>query len=167
MKADKVLVFVVLLILVLWAGSGLVIYYLVDNWSDRGTLGDLFGVSNSLFSGLALAGLIFTTYKSRTELLSQRDEIEINRKELIKSRKIQERSERALKEQAKQMKLVTRLNGLNTLVNYFTDQINQPHLNEELLALAKAKRKEAIHEIDLILERLGDDEVEDLHEPIL
>ncbi|MGC6402326.1 MAG: hypothetical protein ACON4A_02645 [Flavobacteriaceae bacterium] len=98
MKADKVLVFVVLLILVLWAGSGLVIYYLVDNWSDRGTLGDLFGVSNSLFSGLALAGLIFTTYKSRTELLSQRDEIEVNRKELIKSRKIQERSERALKE---------------------------------------------------------------------
>ncbi|MGC6402327.1 MAG: hypothetical protein ACON4A_02650 [Flavobacteriaceae bacterium] len=65
------------------------------------------------------------------------------------------------------MKLVTRLNGLNTLVNYFTDQINQPHPNEELLALAKAKRKEAIHEIDLILERLGDDEVEDLHEPIL
>ena len=167
MKADKVLVFVVLLILVLWAGSGLVIYYLVDNWSDRGTLGDLFGVINSLFSGLALVGLIFTTYKSRTELLSQRDEIEVNRKELIKSRKIQERSERALKEQAKQMKLVTRLNGLNILVNYFTDQINQPHPNEELLALAKAKRKEAIHEIDLILERLGDDEVEDLHEPIL
>lgn len=159
----KFLVTITISIFILWALSGVIIYFLLDNWSDRGTFGDLFGVINSLFSGLALAGLIYTTYISRKDIIDQRDEIEINRKELIKSRKIQEKSERALEEQAFQLKLSTKLNGLQTLVSYFTSQIANQNNSEEVILLARKKRREAISEIDKIIDRLGDEEVESVN----
>ncbi len=159
----KFLVTITISIFILWALSGVIIYFLLDNWSDRGTFGDLFGVINSLFSGLALAGLIYTTYISRKDIIDQRDDIEINRKELIKSRKIQEKSERALEEQAFQLKLSTKLNGLQTLVSYFTSQIANQNNSEEVILLARKKRREAISEIDKIIDRLGDEEVESVN----
>ncbi len=159
----KFLVTITVSIFILWALSGVIIYFLLDNWSDRGTFGDLFGVINSLFSGLALAGLIYTTYISRKDIIDQRGEIEINRKELIKSRKIQEKSERALEEQAIQLKLSTKLNGLQTLVSYFTSQISNQNNSEEVILLARKKRREAISEIDKIIDRLGDEEVESVN----
>lgn len=162
MKLDKVLIFVVVIIIFLWALSGFAIYFFIDNWNDRGTFGDLFGVINSLFSGLALAGLIYTTYKNKNLMIDQRNEIEINRKELVRSRKIQEKSEKVLEEQARQMSLNTKLNGLKTLVDYFTLQINNPKNSEEIISLARKKRKEAIFEIDKLMNRLGDDDLESL-----
>ncbi len=162
MKLDKVLIFVVTIIIFLWALSAFAIYFFIDNWNDRGTFGDLFGVINSLFSGLALAGLIYTTYKNKNLMIDQRNEIEINRKELVRSRKIQEKSEKVLEEQARQMSLNTKLNGLKTLVDYFTLQINNPKNSEEIISLARKKRKEAIFEIDKLMNRLGDDDLESL-----
>lgn len=159
----KILIYVIGGIILLWLSSGVLIYTFIDNWNDRGTFGDLFGFINSLFSGLALAGLIFTIYSNRNELKIQREEIEINRKELIKSRKIQEKSERALEEQVRQLKLTTKLTGLQTLVDYFSHQISNNTNSEEVILLARKKRKDAILEIDQIIERLGDEEVESLN----
>ena len=48
----------------------------------RGQLGDLFGAANSLFSGLAFAGIIFTIFLQRQELKAQRHELELTRNEL-------------------------------------------------------------------------------------
>ena len=47
--------------------------------NDRGTIGDMFGSINSLFSGLALAGIILT-------ILLQRKELKLQRKELADTR---------------------------------------------------------------------------------
>ena len=159
----KILIYIIISIILLWLSSGILIYLLLDNWNDRGTFGDLFGFINSLFSGLALAGLIFTIYSNRNELKIQREEIEINRKELIKSRKIQERSERVLEEQVKQLKLTTKLTGLQILVDYFSNQISNKNNSEEIIILARKKRKDAIFEIDQLIERLGDEEVESIN----
>lgn len=158
---NKILGIIVVTIIIIWAASGLATLYFIDNWSDRGTFGDLFGAINSLFSGLALAGLIYTIYQSKNDLLLQREEIETNRKELIKSRKAQERSEKALEEQVHQMRLAAKLNGLKTLVDYFSAQINNPNNSEEVILKAREKRREAIAEIDQLIDRLGDDEIED------
>jgi len=51
----------------------------------RGTIGDMFGVANALFSGLAFAGLIVTILMQRKELKLQRKEIGHNRVEFEKS----------------------------------------------------------------------------------
>ncbi|MGK0447081.1 MAG: hypothetical protein ACJA2M_000853 [Polaribacter sp.] len=49
--------------------------------NDRGTLGDMFGTVNALFSGLAFAGIIFTILLQRKELSYQREELRETRKE--------------------------------------------------------------------------------------
>ncbi len=158
---NYVLAAIVISVIVLWALSGIATIYLIVDWSIRGTFGDLFGAINSLFSGLALAGLIYTIYQSKNDLNLQREEIEINRKELIKSRKAQERSEKALEEQVFQMKLAAKLNGLKTLIDYFNIQINNPNSSEEVILKAREKRRETIVEIDQLINRMGDEELEE------
>jgi len=50
---------------------------------ERGTFGDMFGSINALYSGLALAGIIFTILLQRKELQYQREELRETRKEFI------------------------------------------------------------------------------------
>lgn len=66
----------VVVILAIWGLSGFAISHLHPNNPDsRGTFGDMFGAVNSLFSGLALATLIFAA-KLQSDLLAiQRQEI--------------------------------------------------------------------------------------------
>lgn len=45
-------------VLGLWLLSGVVIILVFDQWPARGQFGDLFGAVNSLFSGLAFAGIV-------------------------------------------------------------------------------------------------------------
>ncbi len=58
-------------------------YKILITEKDRGTIGDMFGVVNSLFSGLAFAGIIITIYLQRDELRLQRNELEQTRNEFI------------------------------------------------------------------------------------
>ncbi len=53
-----------------------------DTWQDRGTFGDMFGAVNTLFSGLAFAGIIFAISLQSKELELQRSELELTREEL-------------------------------------------------------------------------------------
>tara|TARA_R110002050_G_scaffold100607_2_gene208373 strand:- start:21901 stop:22779 length:879 start_codon:yes stop_codon:yes gene_type:complete len=72
-------IFSVILIIVLWF---LTYFYLKDlEPNDRGTLGDMFGTINALFSGLAFAGIIFTILLQRRELKYQREELQATRRE--------------------------------------------------------------------------------------
>ncbi|MCK6429690.1 MAG: putative phage abortive infection protein [Burkholderiaceae bacterium] len=61
-----------------WAITGLVLL----PREDRGTIGDMFGAANALFSGLAFAGIIYTIWIQRTELQLQRKELALTRAEL-------------------------------------------------------------------------------------
>jgi len=68
------------------AGFGLV-YHFIANWAERGQFGDLFGVTNSFFSGLAFAGLIYTIYLQSRQIEIQAREIrrgEINTQESLR-----------------------------------------------------------------------------------
>ena len=49
---------------------------------ERGTFGDMFGVANALFSGLAFAGVLFAIFLQREDLETQKKQLELNRKEL-------------------------------------------------------------------------------------
>ncbi len=72
-------IIVSILIIGLWSGS----YFALQDFpeKERGTIGDMFGVINSLFSGLALAGIILTILLQRKELKYQREELRDTRKE--------------------------------------------------------------------------------------
>lgn len=66
----------------------------ISDPSSRGVYGDMFGAVNTLFSGLAFAGIIYTIYQQGTELRLQRKELKMQREEVAKTNK-------ALEEQIK------------------------------------------------------------------
>lgn len=89
------LIGLLVLILFLWALSGILLHGDVQN---RGTFGDMFGAINALFSGCAFATLIFTVWMQREELSLQRRELELTRMEMSGQKE-------QLEFQAKTMKL--------------------------------------------------------------
>ena len=82
----KFLVIIIILIVVLWAGGLIFAVSFFNDWEQRGQFGDLFGSVNSLFSGLAFAGLIYTIFLQHRELALQREELKLQREEMAKSR---------------------------------------------------------------------------------
>lgn len=56
-------------------------YFILKDKPNAGTIGDMFGSINSLFSGLALAGIILTILLQRNELKLQREELKLTRNE--------------------------------------------------------------------------------------
>ncbi|HEY5592217.1 MAG TPA: putative phage abortive infection protein [Paludibacter sp.] len=65
------------IVIVFWVLTWL---YLKDD-NQRGTFGDMFGSVNALFSGLAMAGIIFTILLQKKELSLQRHELRDTRRE--------------------------------------------------------------------------------------
>jgi|GEM_PF-6872014 len=62
----------------IWLLSWLLIHFCVDK-ENVGTFGDQFGAVNALFSGLALAGVIYTLIQQQHEMTAQRREFMVNR----------------------------------------------------------------------------------------
>ena len=69
------------------------------SYEVRGTFGDMFGVVNALFSGLAFAGLIVTLLYQKEELALQRVELKETREEMKNQRMEFEEQNKTLKRQ--------------------------------------------------------------------
>lgn len=82
-KEDRLFGLYILLgvVFLFWIVSILVIRWEFNDWSTRGTFGDSFGAINSLFSGLALGGIIYTIFLQKKELALQREELSETRNE--------------------------------------------------------------------------------------
>ncbi len=78
---NKIPIILFLIVIILWILSWIVVDNLYCDISDRGAFGDKFGFVNSLFSGLALAGIIYSIFIQQQELSLQRDELKETRKE--------------------------------------------------------------------------------------
>lgn len=108
-----------LMICVIWFISAVVVYYILPAWGTRGQFGDMFGGVNSLFSGLAFAGLIYTSILQRKELALQRKDFMLTRNELMRSAEAQEESGKALTAQLNSMVIAANINGLTTIIDYY------------------------------------------------
>lgn len=73
-KTNKLYIFTIIAILI-WIGSWILTDFLYNDISDRAAFGDKFGFINSLFSGLALAGIIYSILLQQRELSLQRTEL--------------------------------------------------------------------------------------------
>ena len=78
MKQGIIITLIFLTILALWWFSG---YWIYSSFGEtqRGSIGDMFGAINALFSGLALTGIIITIYLQQKELSLQRKELQQTR----------------------------------------------------------------------------------------
>ena len=69
-------------VIAMWSLSWWLISKYIDDPTNQGTFGDMFGAVNALFSGLAFAGLIVTLLYQKEELKLQREELRETRNEL-------------------------------------------------------------------------------------
>ena len=84
---------------------GVSIYFGFDTWGDRGTFGDMFGVANAFFSGLAFAGVIYAILMQQSELGLQRKELELTREEFKRSADIARQQSEHIATEAKKNEL--------------------------------------------------------------
>ena len=96
-------------VIVVQAGVYAGVAWMIPNLAARGQFGDAFGVTNALFSGLAVAGLICTLILQQVQMRSQRAESDSIRTEAAATLAVQQRS--------------THLNALTFLMGYYDDRL--------------------------------------------
>lgn len=86
-------------VIAMWGFSWWGINKFIDEPTNQGTFGDMFGAVNALFSGLAFAGLIVTLLYQKEELKLQREELAQTREELKGQREEFEEQNKTMKRQ--------------------------------------------------------------------
>ena len=100
-----------------WTLSGVAIFLSLPSWETRGQLGDMFGAVNSLFSGLAFAGVVFALLSQREELQLQRDELRAAREEQKRLVHAQQQASEALNRQFQIQTLAAQIAVLQVIVS--------------------------------------------------
>ncbi|MBL7558965.1 hypothetical protein JAO71_04030 [Olleya sp. YSTF-M6] len=141
-------------VLIIWLLSVFLIPFIYPKLTDRALLGDSFGLINSLFSGLAFAGIIYTILLQRKELALQRQELKETRMELERSATAQEKSERQQRRQSENLKITAKLNALSTLVSYYsTVETKTKNFDGAKHKFSQSEQEKYISRIKQILDR--------------
>lgn len=146
----KVIIWTLICVVLLWASS---LFLLKLDNDLRGTIGDIFSVVSTLFSGLAFGGIIITILLQRQELVLQREELRCTREELKRTADSQEESLKALERQADNFKISSKLTALNTLVSYYAEiEKEQRIIGGYSFSEATKKRVKYIRSIEELLD---------------
>jgi formyltetrahydrofolate hydrolase len=95
----KLLIGVILLVIGFWASTWILSYHYLTNWSDRADFGNMFDSVNTLFSGVAMVGIIVAIFLQKKDLAIQREDLRLQRDELAQTRKEFETQNETLKKQ--------------------------------------------------------------------
>lgn len=76
---------VMALVLVAWAMAGALVWWIMPDPAARGQFGDMFGAVNALFSGVAMAGVVYAIFLQKEELQLQRQELRAQRQEMSRT----------------------------------------------------------------------------------
>lgn len=120
----------IIVLIVSWGLFGAKIVSLIGEQSYPGTFGDMFGVLNALFAGLAFAGIIYSILLQNADLKLQKEELRLTREEMI----AQKEEMRGQKEQMElQNKTLSRQKFENTffqLLKMFQDTVKDTYWKE-------------------------------------
>ena len=95
-----------------------------EGFTKAGTFGDSFGYVNSLFSALALAGVVYAVILQTVQFRIQQREILENRQSLNETRETQQRQAQSLAGQADALLLAAYLSTLNTFHRMLSQEID-------------------------------------------
>ena len=138
-------------VVALQAAIGAVVYFAFHDWATRGQFGDLFGVVNALFSGLAFAGLIYTVMLQREELALQREELHLTREELRRSATAQEQQEAALRVQAHAAERSAKLAATNYLLETYRRELGYLRGHAYTVVDPRVKQMEELERREAVL----------------
>jgi PDZ domain-containing secreted protein len=93
-----------------------------DSLDDLARIGDSFGAINSLFSGLALAGVVVAIAMQRQELSLQRQELSLTRDELKRAADSHEETQRIQLQQLEIAQRTAQISAMTALLNYATER---------------------------------------------
>lgn len=150
----KILILISAMVILIQVVVGYIVYLKFANWNERADFGEMFGAVNTLFSGLAFAGVIYAIFLQRRELELQRYELEMTREELRRTADAQEKSEKVLVEQAGALMLTARLNALNTLVQAYDQRLERQKFSNTTFILNEKGYQAEIKKLDEYVEKL-------------
>jgi hypothetical protein len=116
--SNKVPIVVGVGVIVLLVLGGVAVFLMGSTWTERGTIGDSFGMTNALFSGLAFAGVVYAILLQRQELALQREELQLTRQELSKSAAAQQQT-------AETQRQLAQLNAYTALMTYKLSEMRE------------------------------------------
>jgi hypothetical protein len=122
-ESRGLLVLILIVVMASWVVAWVLQVLLVSTWSDRAAFGEMFGSINALFSGAALAGVVYALVLQRKQLHLQQLELKLTREELRRTADAQADSERHLAQQAQSLLHSARLSALSTIVGAYTREI--------------------------------------------
>jgi len=141
------LVLTVLAVLALQGAVGFGIYVSFSNWADRDAFAGMFVFGESLFTGLAFAGVIYTILLQRQELSLQREQIILTRVELQRSAQAQQQSAR--------LSAVATLSSIYSEMAEFLDSkpadVKANLLHTAAVVDVAQRREKLIHELETTL----------------
>lgn len=123
------------LVVSLWVASWVLLVVLGGTPEERGQFGDMFGSVNSLFSGLALAGVVLTLFLQHRELGLQRQELRLTREQLTRTAEAHEASQASLSRQATANERAAEIQGLVAVVDHLGIRINSESNANQRIAL--------------------------------
>lgn len=118
MKKYKVLIAFALTAFLIQLAYGFVIYSSISSETGRGTFGDMFGAISAFFTGVTLAGLIYTIHQQQKDLMAAR---EATNRAII----AQEKSAEALKQQAETLHRTATLNAYSIMISSYNHLIQE------------------------------------------
>ena len=113
----------------------LIIGHFFHSSLERGLAGDMYGVLNTLFSGLAFAGIIIT-------IIMQMKELELTRDELQKSAEAQQGTYSALTQQLENMKYSSQIDAIKKYIESL-----DIHSDEDKIIIAKSVLSDLVDSI--------------------
>lgn len=115
---------VFILVILIWVSFLIFSPMFLPDLNTRALWGDSLGTLNTLFTGLAFAGVIVSLILQRNELELQRKELELTRKELALSAHSQEKISDSSRTQSIIHAKTARLNALSAILSYWQNQSN-------------------------------------------
>jgi hypothetical protein len=150
----KGLAILIICCMIVWGISWWATIYFIEGWQNRSAFGEMFGSVNTLFSGAALAGVIYAIFLQRRELQLQRRELEMTREEMARSAKAQEESAEVFREHYWIMLMTSRINAISTMLETDRNELEQLQGQGDL-GLERREYREMPHSIGLSGRPLG------------
>lgn len=138
-------IIILIIFFLFWIG----IDFLIPDLQERGTFGDKFGALNSLFSGLAFAGLIYTIYLQQEELRLQREELRQTREEMARQTKEFDEQNKTLQIQRFENTFFNMIGFLQQIVQGLSVNTIRPNQIKKHESTGRIRREFATEEITL------------------
>ncbi len=114
----KVLIILALCAVLIQLIYGFALFYMIGTEIGRGTFGDMFGAISAFFTGVTLAGLIYTIHQQQKDLIAAQ---EATNRAII----AQEKSAEALKQQAETLHRTATLNAYSIMISSYNHLIQE------------------------------------------